>query len=234
MSTTDVYALLGGGMNQDDIDKVIRISKSQSAQTQMMSLAVRQTKDPQFAAMRTMATPSPETATWANLFGDVSFCKCDHCRSVYSPAAYFVDLMSLLDQGAIGAVTNPLEVLLARRPDLELLQLSCANTNTVMPYIDLVNEALESFVIHQLITPLSDITMGDTGEATAAELAAAPQHIDHSAYDVLAAASFPLSMPFVRPLEVARTYLDHMGAPRLQLLRALKGANGVTQRIYRR
>ena len=30
---------------------------------------------------------------YAELFGDTAFCVCRHCRSVLSPAAYFVDLM---------------------------------------------------------------------------------------------------------------------------------------------
>jgi hypothetical protein len=43
------------------------------------------------------------------------------------------------------AVT-PLEVLVSRRPDLQHTPLTCENTNTPLPYIDLVNETLEYFV----------------------------------------------------------------------------------------
>ena len=39
-------------------------------------------------------------------------------------------------------------MLLHRRPDLANLELTCANTNTVLPYIDLSNEVMESFVVH--------------------------------------------------------------------------------------
>ena len=39
-----------------------------------------------------------------------------------------------------------LDVLLTRRPDLGDVELSCANTNTTLPYIDLVNEILEDAV----------------------------------------------------------------------------------------
>ena len=41
---------------------------------------------------------------------------------------------------------HPLEVLLERRPDIQHLPLTCENTNTPLPYIDLVNETLEYFV----------------------------------------------------------------------------------------
>ena len=35
-------------------------------------------------------------ANWETLFGSIDFCKCEHCRSVYGPAAYFVDVLQLL------------------------------------------------------------------------------------------------------------------------------------------
>ena len=40
---------------------------------------------------------------------------------------------------------TPFSVLAARRPDLPNLKLSCENTNTALPYIDVVNEILEYF-----------------------------------------------------------------------------------------
>ncbi|KAF4430797.1 hypothetical protein CFRS1_v009666 [Colletotrichum fructicola] len=78
--------------------------------------------------------------------------------------AYFVDLLGLLkNQPATANVTIPLppfdgsvsntgsvprgsilEKLFNRRPDLGNLLVSCRNTNAVVPYIDLVNEVLES------------------------------------------------------------------------------------------
>jgi hypothetical protein len=41
-----------------------------------------------------------------------------------------------------------LDVLLKRRPDLQHLQLTCANANTLIAYLDLANEVMESFVVH--------------------------------------------------------------------------------------
>ena len=31
-----------------------------------------------------------------DIFGSLDFCKCKHCRSVYSPAAYLVDILHFL------------------------------------------------------------------------------------------------------------------------------------------
>ena len=82
------------------------------------------------------------------MFNSQSYCECTDCRSVYSAAAYFVDLLQFLENaGSNPSGPTPLDVLLARRPDLAYIKLSCANTNTTLPYVDLVNEILEFFVV---------------------------------------------------------------------------------------
>lgn len=85
------------------------------------------------------------------LFGTLDYCECSDCRSIASPAAYFVDIVRFLGdrqtQGTtINAGKNVRDVLLRRRPDLGEIELSCENTNTLLPYIDLVNEILEDVV----------------------------------------------------------------------------------------
>ena len=83
----------------------------------------------------------------AYLFGSLDLCACRHCQSLYSPAAYFVDILRFLrDAPATEAGLNPLQVLFSRRPDLENIALTCENTNTPLPYVDLVNEVLEARV----------------------------------------------------------------------------------------
>ena len=81
---------------------------------------------------------------WESLFGRIDLCDCEHCRSVYSPAAYFVDLLQFLNPKS---GKKPLNVLLKRRPDLAHIKLTCENTNTPLPYADLVNEILEYYVV---------------------------------------------------------------------------------------
>ena len=94
----------------------------------------------------TPTDPVPAYATMEDLFGSMDYCNCSDCSSILSPAAYLVDLLHYLDQPVPIAGVNPQGVLLARRPDLQYLPLTCANTNTAMPYIDLVNETLEYLV----------------------------------------------------------------------------------------
>jgi hypothetical protein len=76
----------------------------------------------------------------AQLFGDQSSCWCGQCRSVLSPAAYLVDLLHLLDQAGMFGFLD------GRRPDLAEVELTCENTEAMLPYADLVLEILESAV----------------------------------------------------------------------------------------
>jgi hypothetical protein len=161
---------------------------------------------------------------WASLFGSLDFCDCKHCQSVYSPAAYFVDLLQFLDSHKNPPNPTPLDYLIGnsgrkidgKRPDLPHIPLSCENTNTPIPYIDLVNEVLESYVA---FGRLNRETAKDTGDATAEELSANPQYTVEAAYTKLQAALFPYNLPFDQPLEVARVYLEHLGSSRFEIMR---------------
>src|ERR1041385_5497005 len=87
---------------------------------------------------------------WTSLFAAPSDCQCNDCNSVFSPASYLVDIMQYLDNcPSNGPGSNSvLQVLLDRRPDIGNLLLTCENTNTEIPYIDLVNEIMEYYVLN--------------------------------------------------------------------------------------
>jgi hypothetical protein len=113
-----------------------------------------------------------EIAQWSTLFGSLDLCDCEHCRSVYGPAAYLVDALHFLNdrhlvetitrdaQGNIIIVTykkktlpdgsevnkSAKDALFERRPDIGDIELTCENTNTPLPYVDLVLEVLEDAV----------------------------------------------------------------------------------------
>lgn len=72
-------------------------------------------------------------------------CACDHCRSVYSPAAYLVEALQFLEKRKtpLGGSTAKRE-LFKRRPDLGDIDLGCENAETPLPYIDLVCELMEA------------------------------------------------------------------------------------------
>jgi hypothetical protein len=127
----------------------------------------------------------------------------------------------------------PLQVLLSRRPDLQHLPLTCENTNTPLPYIDLVNETLEYFVANGL--NLEDYKGHSTdNSASSEELMANPQFVQDSAYDILAGKGIPApllpptpSLPFHQPLESLRCYFDTFETPLPRLLEGLRKDNAV-------
>ncbi len=82
--------------------------------------------------------------TLQSLFGPQDSCACGHCNSVLGPAAYFVDLLQFIKNAKTGGAL--LATLLTRRPDLQDIELSCNNTNTEVPSIDLALEILENAV----------------------------------------------------------------------------------------
>lgn len=159
--------------------------------------------------------------TWASLFGDVDYCRCEHCRSIYSPAAYLVALLTWLDGRDAGARTA-FERLDQRRPDIQRLELSCENTNTVLPYTDLVNEILEVRVIDPTGKKPNapEVPVASTG--TSPELLANPEYLNVAAYDRhLAEAVFPTLLPFDLWGELGRVYFEHLGVRRPDLMEAL-------------
>ncbi len=153
--------------------------------------------------------------TLEELFGELDYCACDHCRSILSPAAYLVDLLYFIDRPTTEAGReNPLTVLLERRPDVQHIPLTCENTNTALPYIDVVNETLEYFIansVQQL--SLKNYTGHDTGAAASADLLASPQFVMDSAYTELRAQRFPPPLPFHQPLENLRRYFEAFEVP---------------------
>jgi len=153
----------------------------------------------------------------ASLFGKADLCECAHCRSIFSPAAYLADLLMFLK--ARRAVDNgPVkDVLFKRRPDLGTIELSCDNSNTQLPYVDLACELLEERV-------------APTGQArqthgTAEERAAYPEYVNDAAYQKLRLPNRngPLTLPFDLDVEEVRAYLGLVGIRRFELMTIFRG-----------
>jgi Tc toxin complex TcA C-terminal TcB-binding domain/Neuraminidase-like domain/Concanavalin A-like lectin/glucanases superfamily/Salmonella virulence plasmid 28.1kDa A protein len=130
------------------------------------------------------------------LFGSLDYCKCEHCQSIFSPSAYFVDLMRIT-QEHITSKNNidPKFTLNTRRPDLAQIPLTCENTNNLLPYLDIVNKVL-ALKVYNLNNPSPTPTTED-------------QKIDN-AYNILATATYPFNLPFNLPLEQIRAYLRQL------------------------
>jgi hypothetical protein len=141
--------------------------------------------------------------TLEELLGNMDYCSCDHCNSVLSPAAYLVELLNFIDLGVIPhEKENPIDALLKRRPDIQHIQLSCENTNMSLPYIDLVNEILEHYIIHGNLQDLAGHDI--SSDITQAALLAEPHFVEKTVYDELNSRVFPYNLPFHQPLETLR------------------------------
>ncbi|NMF86620.1 LamG-like jellyroll fold domain-containing protein, partial [Nodosilinea sp. P-1105] len=149
------------------------------------------------------------------LFGSLDFIECDESRSVLSPAAYFVDLMRFIETNITSPNSNPDADqgipedcrLDQRRLDLFHLRLDDDNTHTLIPYIDLVNQVLETLV-----------TTPDQADAEAA----------------IAEAVFPQSLPLNLPLAEIRTYLNQLDLDLPQLYDTLAPQPEAVDAVRRR
>lgn len=129
--------------------------------------------------------------SYDDLFGGKDFCTCEHCRSIFGPAAYFLDIMRITDQYITDPNTTkpannipPAMKLEDRRPDLFKLKLDCANTNDLRSYLQIVNHIL----------------------ATRVEIDLA---VDN-AFKPLAIAPYPFNLPFHLPLNQIRIHLGQL------------------------
>lgn len=180
--------------------------------------------------------------SWENLFGEVDLCECIDCNSVYSPAAYYVELLQYLrnndldpanpNSGKKGIAGTVLEKFFSRRPDLGCLELTCENTNTILPYIDLANEVMESFVVHldkfkvtntgTELDTTDVIDIWNTEDETTGELLAQPQHTNYDAYCILKNAVYPFTLPYHQPIDEIRIFLQFLGTSRYELQKTFR------------
>lgn len=140
--------------------------------------------------------------SYQELFGSLDHCICEECRSIFGPAAYLVDLLRIIDE----YVTEPNQRTIPealhfdkRRPDIAEIELTCANTTTLVPYLEVVNERLTATVQRKL-------PAGDVQRQMATTLV------------------YPRRLPFNTPLDQVRVLLDKIGAPYGSILAAWKAS----------
>jgi hypothetical protein len=140
-------ALAGGieGVRLDAVHAAALASHDLTLTTMVATLPRFASLTPTIGILKDATATAPDAATLPpnlrTLFGDPDDCECRHCASVLSPAAYLVDLLEFVKPNAAA-----LARLAGRRPDLLDLELSCENTETELPHIDLALEILENAV----------------------------------------------------------------------------------------
>lgn len=195
------------------------------------------------------AREMPEQIDLEKLFGSLDYCECSDCTSVTSPASYFVELLQFLRNNNLNPKSpwskwtgiedfrySPLDYLFRRRPDLACLELTCANTNTVLPYIDLANEVMESFIVHQQkfassttqpkqawIDIFNASENADGLGGSSEELLATPQNVNMQAYLALQQSVYPAAkLPYNQPIDAIRQFLIFLGTSRAEVLRVFQ------------
>jgi len=149
---------------------------------------------------------------FADLFGNQNYCNCAECQSIIGPTAYYVDLMDFIQEnvlsahftgGDAGNILSPK----VRRPDLwNSLQLNCDNTNTLIPYLIIINEVLENYIVTR---PGSGYT-GSMTDRTPIE-----DFVYKKLYNLTSIKSF--FQPFLLPLAQLQMYLKHFPLDRQQI-----------------
>lgn len=142
--------------------------------------------------------------SYQELFGPLDYCACEECRSIFGAAAYLVDLLRIIDEyvtkpnlATITAI-DPEFLFNARRPDIGLIPLTCAQTNTLIPYLQVVNERLIA---------RAQKTLGASADV-----------IQQMATTLV----YPQALPFNAPLDQIRVLLDKVGVSYGAILSAWK------------
>lgn len=178
-----------------------------------------------FVPQKTITVAEDDIPGWSGLFTMPAGTNRGWCDSIHGPSAYLVDLLHWLSSRtppttyastSTPAWTSALDALLARRPDLADLPLTCENAERMLPAIDLTLEVLEGVVAGV------GLASARSSEAASADMLAAPQYTVDAAYDAAALGNHirSFSAPFHQPLAVARPHLAHLGIARTDLMRA--------------
>lgn len=136
---------------------------------------------------------------YQRLFGPMVACGCEDCESIFSPGAYFVDLMNVVSEyiTAPSAATVPAWFALQfRRPDLWNLLIDCQSAHTEVGYLEIVNGVMRQHLSTNFLDGADPIAS-------------------------LASASYPFSAPYNQPLEETSAALAQLGSSLAAIYKAL-------------
>jgi hypothetical protein len=168
-----------------------------------------------------------EEINFSTMFG-LGGMGCVECASVFSPAAYLVNLLEELDK-VKGADSKSLrDKLLDRRADLSMLELSCANTKILIPYLDLVNEVMEAALAKAGSlppTPVPNMGEDDNDDMYLSQ----PRNTNYAVYEqVVGDMVFPMNVfPYNQAMHSIRAYLKLASVSRYQLLATFRSLDRI-------
>jgi hypothetical protein len=151
------------------------------------------------------------------LFGSLDSCDCKPCNSILGPAAYFVDLMHFVETHVLneevaeglppfkGKQQHRLH-LRTRRPDLWVMALTCDNTLSEIPQLQITSEIIEDFLATK------------RGIALAPDRAAVVSTVYGT---ILPGGRHSVLQPFHLPIEELNIYLGHFNTRRSDIAQLL-------------
>ncbi|MBC7774041.1 MAG: hypothetical protein H7246_01280, partial [Phycisphaerae bacterium] len=176
---------------------------------------------------------------YAEMFGSQDYCECTHCKSIFGPAAYFVDLMKFTEEKVIlmdwdinklvpltpNPEAHPIS-LRTRRPDLWQLELTCENTNAVVPYLLIINEIKQRYIT-EVVKGISGIPANYTVDIWAefAKPFAVSTLLGYQQTRPFVQANTwknSFRLPFNRPFEESQILLEHFEVTYTEVLQALR------------
>ena len=168
---------------------------------------------------------------YQDLFGDLAFCDCEWCQSIYSPAAYFVDLMQFIEKYVLKkhfttSNTNHVLNLEVRRPDLWTLPITCENTDTLVPYLVIINEIIESYIAKKKDFSNLDDRAAVEDFVYKREIALEKENQQDDWKDNI----HSFSQPFHLPLESLSIYLGHFERTQAEVAQLLNSPKEVVSK----
>ena len=196
------------------------------------------------AAMPTKSPTQQQLVQYPNLqslFGSLDYRECPDCRSVYSPAAYLVDLLQFLKARPVAPV--------AQYPNGARNLLFGAAAGSGPDRAQLLEHQRHAAVHRSRQrearggdrpppsnpndpNALPFLVRDTTG--TSEERRAMPQRVWQPANDKTAAVAFPLSLPFDLPFAETTEFLAGTGSSRSALLQLFEGTPSGTERCRHR
>ena len=156
-AVSEAEFLQASGLDQFDGKPLYARAYENTLSVSHLYEGIREASSGVFDQLRVANTPNLVSALskldgYTDLFGGEKYCNCEHCRSLLSPSAYFVDLMKFINDNVSKNIPGPPEdntqiLLEERRPDLWTLDLTCKSAKTELPYLEIVNEVLTTFLI---------------------------------------------------------------------------------------
>lgn len=152
------------------------------------------------------------SANLRRLFGSIDSYYYDDSLSLLSPAAYLTDLLRFLENVSNRNGSNAYNVLVARRPEIPHILLNKKNSETLVPQIDLVCEALEMALT-------GNGWVNKQTEADGEEALLVPEYTQQSVYQSLDSSGQPAWHPYFNlPAVQVREYMRTLGVERYQLM----------------